>query len=235
MNKIIDILKFSGCLLLLFVLPTLLYMMMLTNRQAGRISDASAAYQMLIFAVAAALLLVPFYYLYRSLKWSGGYFIEPREMPPAQRLLWSALYLALMLLVGTYGLDALGFLLDKPLAEPENQQALIEWTRHLPMAVVLADVVLFAPLVEEWLFRGALFGLFGRTLESVDGKAAALAVSSLLFGFMHTGFDWPPLIMYGLMGTVLSGAYLHFRDIRYPIAVHMANNAVAIASVYLSS
>ena len=34
------------------------------------------------------------------------------------------------------------------------------------------------------------------------------------------------------MGLVLAAAYLHFRDIRYPIAVHMANNAVALLMIY---
>ena len=52
---------------------------------------------------------------------------------------------------------------------------------------------------------------------------------------MHSGTDLPALALYGTLGAVLSAAYLHLRDIRYPIAVHMANNAVAIASVYLSS
>ena len=34
------------------------------------------------------------------------------------------------------------------------------------------------------------------------------------------------------MGAVLCTAYLHLRDIRCNIAIHMANNAVAISSIY---
>ena len=235
MNKITDILKFTGCLLLLFVVPTLVYTLVDINRRTGQIGNTAALYQTAVFAAVAAPVLILFYRAYRTTCPIGGYFAEPAGIPLKRKLCWGAFYLALMLLAGEYGLHVLNFFFGTPIKDTENQQAIIEWTRHLPVAVVLADVVLFAPLAEEWLFRGTLFGLFGRSLELPAGRALAFLSSSLLFGFMHSGTDIPALVLYGTLGAVLSAAYLHLRDIRYPIAVHMANNAVAIASVYLSS
>ena len=119
-----------------------------------------------------------------------------------------------------------------PPQELENQQAIIEWVRSLPAILVLADVVLVAPLAEEWLFRGILLNIFGDTLQTLAGRFTAVALSALIFGFMHSFYDWPALAIYGAMGAVLCTAYLHLRDIRWSIAVHMANNAVAISSIY---
>ena len=235
MNKITDILKFTGCLLLLFVVPTLVYTLVDINRRTGQIGNTAALYQTAVFAAVAAPVLILFYRAYRTGRPIGGYFAKPADIPLKRKLCWSAFYLALMLLAGEYGLHVLNFFFGTPIKDMENQQAIIEWTQHLPMSVVLADIVLFAPLAEEWLFRGTLFGLFGRSLELPAGRALAFLSSSLLFGFMHSGTDLPALALYGTLGAVLSAAYLHLRDIRYPIAVHMANNAVAIASVYLSS
>lgn len=230
MQKFVEILKFFCGLVLLNAIPILVFMFVRINQEAGTISDTAALYQSVIFALAVCIVLSVFYHLYRSVRFAHAYFLEARQMPAARKAGWLLFYTALMLLAGEFVLPLMHALFGTPL-DTENQHLLLHWKDNLPAAVFAADVVLVAPLMEEWLFRGVLLGMFGRALEHPAGKVLAAAVSALLFALIH-GLGAAPLAVYGLMGLILAAAYLHFRDIRYPIAIHMANNALALFVIY---
>ncbi|MCY3785846.1 MAG: type II CAAX endopeptidase family protein [bacterium] len=68
------------------------------------------------------------------------------------------------------------------------------------VAVVVAGVVLVAPFVEELYFRGLLLrALWGRM-----GRAAAVAVASVLFGLAHLQLlQLPALVAFGLVAGAL--------------------------------
>lgn len=96
----------------------------------------------------------------------------------------------------------------------------------------LAYVVFLAPLVEETLFRGALFG----TIRAKN-RAAAYIVSALLFSAAHV---WqyaliyldPRLFVYMLQylpfSLVLAWQYERSGSIWTPIVFHMLHNTLAL-------
>lgn len=81
--------------------------------------------------------------------------------------------------------------------------------------------VLMAPIVEEFVYRKAVFGI----LERVN-FVVAIIFSALLFGFMHvTGGDYIQIIYYAGLGIVLGIVYhLSKNNIIVPITVHLCFN-----------
>lgn len=92
----------------------------------------------------------------------------------------------------------------------------------------LVLVVFAAPIFEEVLFRGRLYGL----LRTKASPMVSVLLSSLMFGLMHLQ---PAVMLEGvLMGLLFSYAYLRSRSIFAPIILHMCNNALAYALKVLS-
>lgn len=92
----------------------------------------------------------------------------------------------------------------------------------------LVLVVFAAPIFEEILFRGRLYGL----LRTKASPMVSVLLSSLMFGLMHLQ---PAVMLEGvLMGLLFSYAYLRSRSIFAPVILHMCNNALAYALKVLS-
>ncbi len=85
---------------------------------------------------------------------------------------------------------------------------------------------LYVAVGEEILFRGVLF----RWIDEKWGFIAALAVSSLLFGFMHYGQPgatwWSSLAIAIEAGLLLGAAYKYSGTLWLPIGIHWAWNFV---------
>lgn len=139
-----------------------------------------------------------------------------------------ALLVALILV--TYSLDSFFALLLAQAAPDYVQESLqlevIElenpWWANVS-AVLLAAVI--APAVEEVVFRGLLFS----RLSARWSILKAVLVSSLLFGLLHID---------GFFGSALFGAcmclvYYHSRNLWLPIGLHIANNAIAVAWLFI--
>lgn len=93
-------------------------------------------------------------------------------------------------------------------------------------------VVFLAPLVEEVLFRGLVFDSL-RT----QSRAAAYAVSTLLFAFLHvwrfllSGWDFTYLILmlqYLAPGIIFAWAYEHAGTLWGSALLHMLTNALSL-------
>ena len=83
-----------------------------------------------------------------------------------------------------------------------------------------------APLAEEFVFRGVMAGGLARY-----GKAFAMAASAFLFGVGH---GEPANMVYAFVfGLLLAYVFLETGDIRLPMLLHAANNAVVYAVEYL--
>ena len=81
----------------------------------------------------------------------------------------------------------------------------------------IATAVL-APVSEEMLFRGLIYG----TLRSVLRRPAALLLSCAIFGLMHGQLLW--VIYAFLMGAVLTLIYDKYRTLLASMAFHIAFN-----------
>ncbi len=90
----------------------------------------------------------------------------------------------------------------------------------------LLFIILFAPVIEEILFRGILLQRWAIKW----GLVPSLIVSSLLFGLLH-------LNMLGLFifGLIMCLIYLKTHTLFIPIAIHSLNNFIAVIFELISS
>lgn len=104
------------------------------------------------------------------------------------------------------------------------------------VGLVVFVVVVVAPIYEELLFRGAIFGrLYGKArLPTIKDKPfwQAGAVSAVLFALVHMQYDWFGFGLILLLAFLLAWARAKTGGLALPIALHIVNNAVAMA-VYL--
>jgi membrane protease YdiL (CAAX protease family) len=89
--------------------------------------------------------------------------------------------------------------------------------KAFPIGVIITTSII-APIWEEIVFRFTLRKLFKNTVLFV-------AVSSILFGFLHTGsiFDFE-ILEYILFGDIFCLLYLKTKDLRKVVAMHMVYN-----------
>ena len=111
---------------------------------------------------------------------------------------------------------------------PVNQEAIVDMLSSSGLVFTLLSAVIIGPIVEELIFRKALFGL-------IKHKYVALVFSSVIFGFIHvTGEATLLLTLYQLipyvsLGFVFGYLYLrHEKNIMIPIIVHMLSNFISI-------
>lgn len=92
---------------------------------------------------------------------------------------------------------------------------------HYWLANTLAvmGAVIFAPVVEEFIFRGYLLNRW--TLKF--GAAPAVILSSALFGFLHN--DMLGAFVFAVFQCLL---YMKTRSLVGPIIVHFVNNVIAV-------
>ena len=91
----------------------------------------------------------------------------------------------------------------------------------LYMAIWCLAIVVIAPTVEETLFRSMLINRWGTKWR----LSTAVIASSLFFGVIHLTFWVGP----AMLGLVLAVMYIRSRTLIVPIAVHAANNFMAVA------
>ena len=124
---------------------------------------------------------------------------------------------------------AVSFLLIAVLPEVSNpnQTAITQQTQQNTSLMIVA-IVLFAPIVEEVLFRGMLFGVVRR-----KSRVLAYVLSTVVFAVYHIwkyflgGFDWT-LLLYMLQyvpgGLALAWCYERSGTVWAPIVLHLLNN-----------
>ncbi|MBQ4342283.1 MAG: CPBP family intramembrane metalloprotease [Erysipelotrichaceae bacterium] len=148
----------------------------------------------------------------------------------------------LMTLVKTYGLMMLSsialnlvLLLVFELENSGNQNSLIELYSVQPFKVLYASLI-FAPIVEELVFRGALFSGLRK-----NHKVLGILFSSFAFGFLHvyqslfTG-DFKDLLFlfsYALLGSFMCRAYEKTGSIAGAMSLHFINNLVSVIVTFM--
>jgi membrane protease YdiL (CAAX protease family) len=81
--------------------------------------------------------------------------------------------------------------------------------------------IAFAPLAEEYLFRGLLF----RALDREWGGWRAVAASAALFAIYHPPLAWLPVCLLGMAGALL---FKNTGRLAPAVALHMVYNAVVL-------
>lgn len=115
----------------------------------------------------------------------------------------------------------------------EYEQAAVKYVKiamSQPFSLVFAllSVLVLAPLIEEFLFRGLLQTYFKKRL----GRAAAILLSALAFAFFHyspvQGLGNVSLIFaLFLLGGFLGFIYERQKSLWAPIGLHMSFNAIS--------
>lgn len=85
--------------------------------------------------------------------------------------------------------------------------------------VMIFSAVVFAPITEEFIFRGFLLHRWGTKW----GITPAILVSSMIFGLCHPGVS---VATASIGGIVYSLLYLRSRTLIIPIVAHALNNAI---------
>jgi membrane protease YdiL (CAAX protease family) len=118
----------------------------------------------------------------------------------------------------------------------QNQEQLnmiLEGSLFDKVSLVVFAVIL-APIVEELVFRKAVFGVLG------NGKKVhpvlVIILSSLIFGLIHVlGDDLLQITTYAMLGAVLGSLfYISKGKIIIPIAVHMAFNLFVTITMFVT-
>jgi len=118
----------------------------------------------------------------------------------------------------------------------QNQEQLnmiLEGSLFDKVSLVIFAVIL-APIVEELVFRKAVFGALG------NGKKVhpilVIILSSLIFGLIHVlGDDLLQITTYAMLGAVLGSLfYISKGKIIIPIVVHMAFNLFVTITMFVA-
>ncbi|MFP7254855.1 type II CAAX endopeptidase family protein [Terribacillus goriensis] len=102
----------------------------------------------------------------------------------------------------------------------ENTSGIMDAVRAVPAFALI--VVVFAPVLEEIIFRKILFGeIYKRTNFFV-----AVLISALVFGAVHG--DFLHLLQYFVMGVIFAALYVKTKRIIVPIITHGLMNLYVV-------
>lgn len=116
-----------------------------------------------------------------------------------------------------------------------NQAALEEMTTQAPPVLMILMTVVAAPLVEEYLFRHLLIGKLSRWIN-VWVCAVVSVLAFTLLHFLGTGGDFRLVetVPYLTLAVAITVSYILMgRSFGYAVLLHMVNNGIAIAILYL--
>ncbi len=118
----------------------------------------------------------------------------------------------------------------------ENQEAIVQ-IMDTNLFYTFFTVNIFAPIVEELVFRGGLYNILLKT----NGKYMALFLSSSIFGFLHVfsalmSQNYMEIfagLAYVAIGLVIGFAYYKTNNILICIGIHFVNNFVSFLSMLM--
>lgn len=106
----------------------------------------------------------------------------------------------------------------------ETLNQALSFTNNYEYALMVLSVVILAPILEEYLFRGILFA------EVKKSSKAKIIITALSFAIYHLNLIQGINTLF--IGLVLAYIYYYRRNIKEVILVHMVNNLVAVFPVY---
>jgi hypothetical protein len=109
----------------------------------------------------------------------------------------------------------------------EMPESFIEFMRAEPILCFIS-VVLVAPIIEEFLFRGFLYSQLRRSFLKDWG---AIAVSSLVWTSIHFQYEIGILFFLFLFGLFLGYFRIKYNSLLIPIVLHAINNLLGFLLV----
>ena len=130
------------------------------------------------------------------------------------------LYLSIFLLAAFLIFEELYFYL----LGIEMPESFIEFMLAEPILLGFISVVVVAPIIEEFLFRGFLYSQLRRSALKDWG---AIAVSSLVWTAIHFQYEIGILFFLFLFGLFLGYLRLKYNSLLIPIALHAITNLLS--------
>lgn len=175
--------------------------------------------------VYSVFVIFPFAWFYYEYSNSPYYFSDIIETKNLRQLYVPTTVIFILLFILSIGIVWLNsFLLS--FISPEFVNEFLSEEEILPKGspvsafLIGVYIVIFAPITEEFIFRG----LFLKRLGYKFNLKAGLLISSFIFGVFH--FDIIGSFMFGI---VLGLIYTWTNNLLYPILIHMANNLLALS------
>ncbi len=100
--------------------------------------------------------------------------------------------------------------------------SLLKATTSLELAMLILGSVIVAPVVEEWLFRGALQQAFEHTI----GVTKGVIYASLLWAIIHGIMNWAIQIF--ILGVIIGYVAWRLNSTLPTIILHAINNFIAV-------
>jgi membrane protease YdiL (CAAX protease family) len=99
------------------------------------------------------------------------------------------------------------------------------------LLIRLIGLVVLAPVAEELVFRGMLFG---RIARSRLGQTGAVVIPAILFALAHVQYSPVEMTFIAVDGLFFGLSRAHSRSLLVPILLHASGNAIAAAQRLLA-
>ena len=165
-----------------------------------------------LFALFSALYVFGLWKWYQHGKWS----LEVKKTKLTAFVWLPAVLLAAFILIQSF------FSFETS----DNQTQVLAIIRSYPAFSFLL-VVIFGPIVEEFLTRGFIAKFFFPKQMKLWQTLLYLVISSSIFSLLHMPATLVQFLIYFTMGAIFGLAYVTKKDLRYPIALHILNNLLA--------
>lgn len=141
------------------------------------------------------------------------------------------LYLILGNILSNFISNFLSDALNVPISESLNQLTIIAALQSDGTILMMISAILFGPIIEELIFRKAIFGIFQK-------NTTGLIVSSVIFGTIHLVSE-PSIASalvngsaYFVMGIVFGLIYIkNDKNVLAPMVVHILSNLIAVLGI----
>jgi len=178
------------------------------------------------WVIYIGVLFVTLYLLFSYVKESWPNFTKDTT----KNILWVLIFTFALIVVATVTSMIISLIFGPDTSINQQEVELI--TKAQPVQTFFA-IVIFAPIVEELIFRGCLY----RSLSSKMSTNSAMIISALMFGAVHVlaGIltfnlrDIAFILVYGSMGLVFVKVYDNTQNIISCVLVHSLYNAISFA------
>ncbi|KRM95744.1 CPBP family intramembrane glutamic endopeptidase [Loigolactobacillus rennini] len=150
--------------------------------------------------------------------------LEKRHLSKTMLFKWGIIGFAAAL-VAQYLASMLNLLIFHSLPSSANTATILAVIHHYPF--YLLATVIAAPIMEELVFRRAIFG----TLTPLTGKIGAALIASVMFALAHADGH---LLVYTSIGLVFCYLYQKTGRIQTSMISHILMNAVVIGANLLA-